>query len=240
MDRVITKIDNLTKKTTFEDAAEVAKFTISASGDKASNGPALDIAKNVDFATEKDNIQVTWTEGTTEHRSLGGVYVLTGTSATISGLVDVSQFSVGVTGELEIGKDTSIAKLNISIGNLNAHREWIIDFSNQRDGATGSEINLQALIDWIRTKNKDLPVTDDLPPVSKSDGTVAPVKDFIIQFKQFYFNIDRKTFDFWVQSKEGGNLKFGEFELKSVGFRVTNVPTTVAPEVKVVDKTKTE
>jgi hypothetical protein len=230
----ITGISNLTQGTSV-DANELTKYKLSDSMD-AVTGAALDPDKTKGFALATDNIQVTWTvtdKATKAHRSVGGKWVpdTTGANATISNLMDVSKYSIGLTGAIDIGPGGKAASLSVSFGNFNPGGEWIIDFSNKRDGATGSEIHLQDLIDWIRDNNKAGAGKDDtdakLPEIVKTDDpnkAKLTASQFTIQFKSFYFNITRGTFDFWVKSSESESITFGNFTIKSIGFRVTNVP----------------
>jgi hypothetical protein len=230
------------------------------------------------FAEASDNIQVTWTDnGGKTHRGVGGRWAKEDDTITISNLLDVSQYSVGLTGKLAIGEDENKAALiSVSIGNLNPAREWIINFSDKQDGDKGTYIKLVALINWIKEKNKQdtqevtYPKIKTLPaannkaaenPDNKSkevtnnalaenqgstpDGAenkkpevvevkaVEP-KDFVIEFKSFYYNITQKTFDVWVASKENESISFEGFTIKNVGFRVTNVPIPLPIEEKKV------
>ena len=239
MPNKITEINNLTKSTTISIAGtnkvaqtELDKFVVSPGGDQVVGTALLPATMPAAFATATDNIQVTWTDDATKtHRAVGGKLSVAGTTATISNLVDVSQYNVGLTGELAIGPtDATAALVSVSIGNLNPARDWIIDFSDKTNGAKGSEIKLQALIDWIREKNKDQGTEIALPDIKKSGEQEAKKidpKDFTIVFNSFYFNITQKTFDFWVSSKAGESITFGDFTINRVGFRVTNVPVAL-------------
>ncbi|MBW8683013.1 hypothetical protein [Chitinophaga rhizophila] len=237
----ITKIENLSRETTPLPKAEIDRFasqTLFAEKISAKNVSA-DAWQQ--FATANDNIQVTWSNGTTEViRAVNGTLVVDGTTATISGLTNASKYSVGVNGQLTIGpegNDAAAAIVNIRLGNLisklNPKGDWIIDFSDKTDEAGGSEINLQVLIDWIKRNTGDSTVPQ-FPAIKDANGaTTKEPKDFIIQFKDFYYNITQKTFDFWVTSKEGQTISFGNFTIKKVGFRVTNIgvnPSLEAPK----------
>jgi hypothetical protein len=234
----ITEIKNLSRNNTpITNATELAKFD--SKGAFAEKITAQNITADAwkDFAVANDNIQVTWSNGATDiTRAVGGTFAQTGTAVTISGLVNASKYSVGVNGQIAIGpegNDAAAALVNVRVGNLvtvqNPKGDWIIDFSDKTDDAAGSEINLKVLIDWIMKNTGDTTVPQ-LPAVKGEDGVVKKPEDFIIQFKDFYFNTTQKTFDFWVTSKEGQNIKFGNFTIKKVGFRVTNVaaPLSIA------------
>ncbi|WP_343688367.1 hypothetical protein [Chitinophaga sp.] len=229
----ITEIKNLTTNIApLNDTTELAKFeNASAFAEKIT---AQNITPNTwkDFATPTDNIQVTWSEGATVvTRAVGGTLSLSGNSVSISGLANASRYSVGINGQLTIGPegdDAAAAILNIRAGNIvskqNPKGDWIIDFSDKTDDATGSEINLKVLIDWIKRNTGDTTAVQ-LPAIKDENGTDKNPEDFIILFKNFYYNITQKTFDFWVTSKEGQTIRFGNFTIKKVGFRVTNTST---------------
>ncbi|KAA2239604.1 hypothetical protein F0L74_25775 [Chitinophaga agrisoli] len=177
------------------------------------------------------NIGVTWTNGP---RAVGGTLAIDTNkkTATISGLTNVSKYSVDLTGQIEIGPKNSdaVAHVNVRIGNMitpqNLKGDTIIDFSNEVDSTEGvSKLDLNGLISWIKD-NGDSGATVELP---KLDGDTQP-GEFILEFKKFYVNITQKTFDFWVESAAKQSITFGNITIKQVGFRVTNVPTTPAPK----------
>jgi hypothetical protein len=227
----ISEIKNLTKNTTpITNATELAKFDSKGAFAEKITAQNITVDTWKDFATANDNIQVTWSDGATViARAVNGTFSQTGTTVTINGLADASKYSVGVNGQITIGpegNDAAAAILNIRLGNLitkqNPKGDWIIDFSDKTDDAEGSEINLKVLIDWIM-KNTGDTNAPQLPAIKGDDGTDKKPEDFIILFKDFYYNITQKTFDFWVTSKEGQTIKFGSFTIKKVGFRVTNI-----------------
>lgn len=237
----ISKIENLSNNITpITDVTELAKFDNNGAFAEKITAANVTAATWANFATANDNIQVTWSNGATVvSRAVGGTFAQTGTTITISGLANASKYSVGVNGQLTIGpegNDAAAAIVNVRVGNLvtkiNPKGDWIVDFSDKTDDAGGSEINLKVLIDWIKRNTGDAAVPE-LPAVKGEDGTDKKPEDFIILFKDFYYNITQKTFDFWVTSKEGQTIKFGNFTIKKVGFRVTNIavnPTIEAPK----------
>lgn len=237
----ITEIKNLSSNIpAITEATELAKFDSNGTFAEKITAENVTAATWTNFATANDNIQVTWANGATVvYRAVGGTFALSGTTVTISGLANASKYSVGINGQLAIGpegNDAAAAILNVRMGNLvtkvNTKGDWIIDFSDRIDDAGGSEINLKVLIDWI-TKNTGDTAAPQLPDIKGEDGTSKKPEDFIILFKDFYYNITQKTFDFWVTSKEGQTIKFGAFTIKKVGFRVTNIatnPTLEAPK----------
>ena len=172
-------------------------------------------------------MQVSWTEAGVSHRAVGGTLVYTGTTVKISGLIDVSSYNVGLTGQLEIGPaGGDVAVISVSVGNLNPARDTIIDFSDKTNGAPGTSIKLPQLIEWIKEKNKETGSPTAMPEIpDNADGSPKPkLEDFTIEFKKFYINITQKTFDFWVASGKDKKFTFGDFTITNVGFRVTNVP----------------
>lgn len=238
----ITKIENLSNNIApITDAAELAKFDSKDAFAEKITATGVTAATWATFATANDNIQVTWSNGATVvSRAVGGTFAQTGTTVTISGLANASKYSVGVNGQLLIGpegQDDAAAIVNVRMGNLvtkiNPKGDWIIDFSDKTDDAGGSSINLKVLIDWIKRNTGDTGAVPELPPVKGEDGVAKKPEDFIIEFKDFYYNITQKTFDFWVTSKDGQTITFGAFTIKKVGFRVTNIavnPSLEAPK----------
>jgi len=175
-----------------------------------------------------DNIQVTWSEGTNVKRAVNGT--LDSANNAIIGLVDVSKYSVGLSGQIGIGPESNeeAVLVSVRIGNIPSERnpkaDWIIDFSDKQDGAPGTYIKLNELVAWIQKRSGDNTKVS-LPPV-KEGG--KDLNEFTIEFKEFYYNITQNTFDFNVQSKEGdSSVELGNFKIKKVGFRVTNAPQTV-------------
>lgn len=240
----IKEIKNLTSGKAIDTATELAKFDKTTGFAKDIIGTAVTPETWKDFANATDNIQVSWADGNKSvARGIGGKFTITDADSkvTISGLTDASKFSLGLNGQIAIGpknNEAAAALLSVRVGNLrttqNPSGDWIIDFSDKTDGATGSDINLKVLIDWISQNTGDTPDPNLMPDVKAEDGTAKKPEDFIIQFKNFYFNITQKTFDFWVVSKEGQTIQFGNFTIKKAGFRVTNVaqqepPATPAP-----------
>jgi hypothetical protein len=236
----VTEIRNLTKSKSIAPAGDIVveqtvleKFVLSEDDEKVEVVGTFSAKIPEDFANANDNIEVSWTEGATTRRAVGGKLFLNKdrTTATISNLVDVSKYYFGLTGQLKIGTADAVV-LSVRIGNIQAPHDWIIDFSDKEDGAPGSEIKLNELINWIKEKNKDANPEFVLPDVKKpSDDPNKPREDeklktdnFTIEFQKFYFNITQKTFDFWVTSKKDESITIGDFTIDQVGFRVTNVP----------------
>lgn len=239
----IKEIKNLTTgKLAVE--AELTKFDSQTGFADKVTAADVTAASWADFAAANDNIQVTW-QGEGDKliaRGVGGRFTIKdGKTITISGLKDASKYSAEVSGELAIGpKDGSkpAALLRIRVGNMvtdtNKSGDTIINFSDKTDSAGGSEINLKVLIDWILENSKDKTSVPELPKIDDGKGGVKKPEDFIIVFKNFYYNITQNTFDFWVESKAGSEITFGVFTIKKAGFRITNMPT--AAEVKEAPK----
>lgn len=231
MATTITEIKNLTNATVYT-AADLTKFTVAQTGTKFTVTGA-NLTPLPGFAQDNDNIQVTWTDGTNTHRAIGGQYKATDNAITISNLIDVSQYGVDLTGALEIGPQGGAIKLSVKIGNMNPQHAWIIDFSDKSNGHTGSNIKLNALIDWIKGVSNDK-TTPTLPKV-KTDPN-APEKDpgdFTIVFKNFYYNTQTNTFDFWIESEQNESISFldGKLKITQLGFRVTNAPIVDDPKL---------
>jgi hypothetical protein len=242
MPTTIAEIKNLTKgSAAISDAAELAKFDSGAEFTVKITANNATAATWAGFASPNDNVQVTWKDGEkVVARGVDGRFAISGTTVTISGLTNASKFSLGLNGQIAIGpkdKEAEAALLSVRMGNIvttqNPSGDWIIDFSDKTDGATGSEINLKVLIDWLKDTTGDTPDENLLPEMKGETGTKSKKpEDFIIEFKNFYFNITKKTFDFWVVSKDGQTVKFGNFTIKKVGFRVTNVaPREATPAI---------
>lgn len=225
----ITEIKNLTTSATV-DAAALANFSF-----KGTATDTITIKGDAPDWKPTDNIQVTWTDGAKAGgRAVSGM--LDKENKVITGLVDVSKYSVSVNGQLGIGPETKpdAVLVSVRIGNIpsekNPKGDLIIDFSDKQDGAPGTAIKLNELVGWIQGKSGDKTAVS-FPP-GQGDG--KDVKDYEIEFKEFYYNVTQNTFDFNVQSKEGNEIKFGNFTIKKAGFRVTNTPVTVA--TKAIEK----
>jgi hypothetical protein len=172
------------------------------------------------------NYQITNAEGgTKEVREIGGSYKYVGKSAIISGLKPVPKMSMQFYGQLAIGKPLTDKQkppvnLSVRVGNMsNKHQDWIIDFSDKVDGAPGSSIELTSLIAWIQDKNK----TSETVGLPK-DAKGPDIKQFLIRFDEFHFNITQKTFNIKVQSEDKSTITFGDFEIMKIGFQITNEP----------------
>lgn len=220
----IKEIKNLTDSTLLSEE-DVKKFD---------NQTAYSNTISVDAITSNwkssDNIQVTWNDGTkVVARAVCGSMTKDGTKYTISGLIDVSKYKFGLNGQIEIGpKDKSepAVEVSVRIGNLpsvkNPKGDWIIDFSDKEDGAPGSSIKLKNLVDWIQDK-----AGDTEKPSYPEIGDGKKPGELSIIFKDFYFNTTQNTFDFNVQTKDGDEIKFGNFTIKKAGFRITNTPVVI-------------
>lgn len=223
----IAEIKNLTNNTVIENS-ELAKFDNQTTFSGIITNTSAAVANWNDF-DENDNIQVIWKNTAGNKvicRAVGGKITKDGTKVTISGLMNVSEYSVGINGQLGIGPaaNPEAVLLSVRIGNLNPPKDWIIDFSDTEDGAPGSSIKLKELVGWIQGKTGDNNPDSIKYPDIEGDKDAS---DFLIEFKDFYFNITQKTFDFNVESKDGDEIIFGDFTIKKVGFRVTNTPVTV-------------
>jgi len=230
----ITKIRNLTLKVDLA-TNELTKFSSPTVYAETISGEAT----VPDTWKVTHNIQVTWSEGQkVVTRAVGGTCTKEGAKATISGLLDVSKYSFGVHGKLSIGPKTKpdAVSLSVRVGNIpsvqNKKADWIIDFSDTVDGGDPSSIKLNELVAWLKDKSGDEDADVVFPETDEADGAVQP-KNFEIVFKKFYYNITQNTFDFDVESKDkddegkASEIKFGNFTIKKVGFRVTNAPVPV-------------
>lgn len=219
----ITEIKNLTTSTSAS-AEDLAKF----SNQKAYSNTIS--ADGVTLTAEPtDNIQVSWTDGDKViARAVNGSGKADGTKFTISGLTDVSKYSFGLNGQIGIGPNANpdAVLVSVRIGNLptakNPKADWLIDFSDKEDGAPGTSIALKDLVEWIQSKSKDT-TKIEYPKLEKG----GKPEDFQIVFKEFYYNITQNTFDFNVQTKDGNEIKFGDFTIKKAGFRITNTPVVL-------------
>ncbi|GGH59185.1 hypothetical protein HNQ91_000578 [Filimonas zeae] len=239
MPTTIKLIKNLTTKKEAP-PAELTKFDIQAGFADTITAAGFTATAWADFAGDNDNIQVTWQDETEKliARGVGGRFAIKEGKIVISGLKNASKYSAEVSGELAIGPkgdDKAAALLRVRIGNMvsdtNKSGDTIINFSDKTDSvAGGSEINLKVLIDWILESSKDKTSKPELPKIEDGNGGVKKPEDFVIVFKNFYYNITQNTFDFWVESKAGSEITFGNFTIKKAGFRVTNMAATA--EVK--------
>ncbi len=235
MSTKIKEIKNLTKGSKpIDDAAELQKFG-SVGFNESITADSVTATTWAGFAAPTDNIQVSWSDDNDKivARAVGGKFDIKGDKVTIKGLVNASRYGIGLNGELIIGPegtDKTVAVLRVRIGNLvtkqNPSGDLIIDFSDKSDDKDGSYISLQELIDWIKSKTGDS-VTPELPDMGEGGGEGKTPSDFNILFKNFYFNVTQKTFDFWVVSKGDEKITFGNFTIQKVGFRITNVQEAI-------------
>ena len=227
----ISEIQNLTTSDVLSNE-DIAKFN------NATAYAATIEAKDVTSTWKaSDNIQVTWSNGNkVVTRAVNGTIAVADGKCTISGLVDVSKYSVGLNGQIGIGPKTNpeAVLVSVRIGNIptanNPKADWIIDFSDKQESAPGTSIKLNELVEWIQGKSNDTTAVS-FPPVKAGE---KEIKDYTIEFKDFYYNATQNTFDFNVQSKDGDTIQFGNFSIKKAGFRVTNTPQTVA--TKAIEK----
>ncbi len=249
MATTITEIKNLTKNTTI-DAGQLEGFD----SQETFNGTITnDKATKKDwtsFATNTDNIQVTWSDdGKVIARAVGGRIKVEGKTGvgngkiTISDLMDVSGLSLGLNGQIHIApKETTdpnpTAIISVRVGNINERRDWLIDLSDKKDGAPGTSVRLDSLVAWAQGKTGD--TTDvALPSTGEEDpGNQPTLKDFTVEFNQLHFNITQKTFDIDVSSKEGNQITFGNFTIQNVGFRLTNETVEVSEKTKELPEDK--
>lgn len=233
----ITKITNLSSKKDL--VADLTKFNHQT---EYSDTIIAEVT-SADNWDEGDNVQVIWSEGAKEViRAVGGTFESKAGKITISGLESVSKYSFDVNGQLLIGPENKLPSpvvLSVRIGNIrsakNPKGDSIINFSDKEDGAPGTSIKLKELVDWIKEKSEDTE-TVAFPEQEGADADAAnQPKNLEIEFKEFYYNITQKTFDFNVQSKADTQMTFGNFTIKKVGFRVTNTPVTLE---KAKDETK--
>ncbi|KAA3640101.1 MAG: hypothetical protein DWQ02_02580 [Bacteroidetes bacterium] len=122
------------------------------------------------------------------------------------------------------------ARISISVGNMNPDGDWIIDLSNSQVEGGGSYIDIRALIDWVKSKDtsltKDPALPDSQEVVLKDKNNqsldLPTIEKYRIEFKDFWYNITKKTFKIDVQSKSGDELTIGAFTIKQLGFTLTN------------------
>lgn len=235
----ITEVKNLTKSKSITDQAELDKFgDVTGFTDKLTSATAT-AATWADFAAA-DNIEVTWKDGDkVVARGVGGTYSLNDKTVTITGLANASKFTIGVNGEIAIGPKAgnaaAIVRVNMTnaVSEQNPKGDTIIDFSDKTNNAEGSVINLADLLVWLKDNTG---TSDDVkvPDVKDTAGNPVKAESFQIQFKNFYFNITQRTFDFWVVSKAGQSIQFGNFTISNVGFRITNIAAPVAAALPAV------
>lgn len=234
----ITEIKNLSNGSTLGEAesAELEKFNNKTSFATEIQTPKADAdATKWNKFNKDDNIQVTWADDTTNEvsaRAVNGTYSLSDDkkTVTISGLQDASKYSIGINGQIAIGDPKKIedaALVSISLGNIrtpsNPKADTIINLSDKTYSEEGTQINLTALLAWI--KGQDEGSENIKLPSDKDDGS-SPIEpnDFMIEFKELYYNTTQKTFDIDVHNSAGSEITFGAFTIKNVGLRITNTP----------------
>lgn len=190
-------------------------------------------------------LEVSWTDdnGSNSVRGNGDNAKYDGTAKTftITDLSPVSSFGLSVNGKLKIKdpktgpEDPATATISVRIGNMGAgtNKQWVIDLSDKQDGADGSSLNVTALIAWAKEKAGDTSDPKLDPEIKDKDGVAVQdkLKDFIIDFREFHFNITKKTFSIDVRSQKGASIVFGAFEITEIGFQLTNEPPKAKKEL---------
>lgn len=145
---------------------------------------------------------------------------------TVADLKKGKQLSLEISASMNIGSGAvtgGVAKLNVSIGNWNADRDWIIDMSDNRDNNEASTLNISALMAWINKNNGNAQLS--VPGVSKDDK--KSINDLVIEFRKFNYNITKGEFDIDIRtkgdSKNAGVKIFENLELTNIGFKMTNM-----------------
>lgn len=225
----ITKIKNLTNREVVEVTGLTGFNNQVAFADEIINKTAT--AADWRGFIPTDNIQVTWSDDTTKKivtRAVNGTIKIDGEKVTISGLENASKYSIGLNGQIAVGDPktpTDAALVSVSIGNLvskdNPKADTLINLSDKTYADEGTQINLTALLAWIQGQDKG----SEKPELPKGeDGAPSPIKpdDFMIEFKELYYNTTQKTFDINVQSSAESEIEFGSFTIKKAGLRITN------------------
>jgi hypothetical protein len=168
-------------------------------------------------------------EVNTDVTASGGVLTYSNKTVTIKNLNTRPKLSLNFTGQIAIGAKPdgkpadNPVYLSVRFGNMsNADQDWIIDFSDKSDGAPGSTIELGALIEWIKGKLKSDRPEMVIPTEAQESLSPDKLNKFIIEFKEFHFNINKKTFNISVKSKGNQQITFGDFIIYDVGFQITN------------------
>lgn len=147
---------------------------------------------------------------------------------TASELTVVYGFGLNFNGKMKIkdpdtGDDDPVsAEISVRIGNMGegTRGQWVIDLSDKQGGAAGSSLNVGALIAWSK-KNAGAG-QPELPPMEETQK--QKLNNLIIDFKEFHFNITKKTFDIDVRSRPGSKLQIGSFIIEEVALQLTNEP----------------
>ncbi|WP_452598682.1 hypothetical protein [Pontimicrobium sp. MEBiC01747] len=239
----ISEIKNLTNGKSVEATAKLKSFdNQTAYVPKIVNTKGT-LADWSDF-DEEDNIQVVWKDGNKViETTVGGTIKKEGTEAgkvkiTINGLMKMPGLSLDLRGQIAIGPKNpkpgqpEAALVSVRMGNTktdkNLKGDKFIDFSDKTDGAPGSYIRLDQLVAWIKEETESTATVTYPELKDANDAEVPDVQEFLIEFKEFHFNIDQKTFDFNVQSRKDDEFKFGNFTIKNVGFRISNEPVALS------------
>lgn len=151
-------------------------------------------------------------------------------SVTISGLKEGKPVNIQFKGQLKIGPpgdDNNAATLNVSIGNWNSDRDWIIDMSDKGGASGGSSLNVSGLLKWIEgnTADKDGKSKEVKLAIPGGDaGAADQLKNFIIDFNAFRFNVTRGLYNIDIQTRGDAKLRlFNNFEISNVALQITNM-----------------
>lgn len=231
----IEKIQKIIKEEG-KDALEIASTAIKPEGVTLVDTALSFVLKaaNSEFKTGEEVIVTYTAADSTTPIIKQGKYTIdktTNTNISITDLKNVSNFTLNFTGQIGIADDAVM--LSVRFGNMNKNKDWIIDFSDKTSGAPGTKIKLTQLIEWINKKNKE--ITDEqkkdnvpevaliIPPgISPTDQ--VKIANYEIIFKEFHFNITKKTFRIEVSSggEENQEITFGAFTIKKLGLILTN------------------
>lgn len=191
------------------------------------------------------------------YKSEGGTTVnvkatlnLSGTDNKTAKLTPRSSVTLNFRGQMAIGPEAKPAvELAVRFGNMNKNKDWIIDFSDKLgdEAIPGTNINVGGLIEWLNKKNAEIAAEENNKlgtgsnveklelekPDLLTEEQFEQVKNYIIEFKEFHFNITQKTFRIEIESKDDEQITIGSFTLKKVGLLVTNEELT-EEEVKLL------
>lgn len=204
------------------------------------NGTAVDAnndqytIKNVTDAlgsTESKDLQFTL-KGDDDKKVIVSNGKIDKTAKTVSELKPVRETHLQFKGTLDIkppGKPSSVAKLNVSIGNWNSRGHWIINMSERVNG-TPSTLNVSGLMNWINNNggNSTLALPSAEGGAKPEDKQLDALNNFTIEFNALYFNITNGDYDIDLQTQEASTLTImDKFTLSNIKFRMTNMDISI-------------
>ncbi len=197
------------------------------------------------FTSGDNRVSITYTSPTGTEVNQKAILNLTGDDKKTAKLTPTkSSVTLNFRGLMAIGPEPADPAVTLAVrfGNMNKNKDWIIDFSDKIDKKEtgGTKINVGQLVNWLNQKNMEVAANEKegikpdstaeelklQKPELLTDEQFKVIMDYNIVFKEFHFNITKKTFKIEIESEKGQSLTIGAFTLENIGFMVTNEELT--------------